>query len=152
MYKTIDIRSVEMEVVKEVLSYADDNSEQFIRYGISSIAFLSLVCRLSYNGAASSQAVVVIIHGGFWKQQYNIDNALIHTLAPFFVTEGFAACEVEYRRGRLDGGAGGWPMTNHDINSALIKLHEYSLSHPAIDINRVAVLGHSAGLLRRCQL
>ena len=89
--------------------------------------------------------MVVIIHGGFWKQQYNIDGALIDTLAPFFASEGFVACELEYRRGRLDGGTGGWPITNEDINSALFKLHDYSLSNSFVDINKVIILGHSAG-------
>lgn len=90
--------------------------------------------------------MVVIIHGGFWKQQYNIDGALINSLAPFFSKAGYVACEIEYRRGRLDGGSGGWPITCQDINAALIKLHEYSLTNPVIDINRVAILGHSAGI------
>lgn len=101
--------------------------------------------RLSYENTSRPKPVVVIIHGGFWKQQYNIDGALIDTLAPFFASNGYVACEIEYRRGRLDGGSGGWPVTNQDLNLALIKLHEYSLTHTVVDIERVAILGHSAG-------
>lgn len=68
--------------------------------------------------------VVVIIHGGYWKQQYGLDSALISTLPPFFVEEGYYTAHIEYRRGNkeLDGGEGGWPQTNEDILSMLTSL------------------------------
>ncbi len=128
--------------------------------------------RLSYAEQVKERMpVVVIIHGGFWKQMYELDNSLIDTVAPFCVSNGFVSCEVEYRRGRasVDGGAGGWPTTNNDIISALTKLHEFSLSEHCkvivnthslavkwcintrymqvkMDMSRVVILGHSAGI------
>ena len=54
------------------------------------------------ESAAKSQLpttpIVVIIHGGFWKEKYRIDNSAIN-LVPFFLEAGFAVCEIEYRRG-----------------------------------------------------
>ena len=48
---------------------------------------------------------VLIIHGGFWREKYNISNAAIETIAPALARRGFCAIEVEYRR---VGGGGGW--------------------------------------------
>ena len=64
-------------------------------------------------------------------QGYRLENALIDTIAPFFVRQGFVTCEVEYRRGNriVDGGRGGWPRTNEDISEALIKLYSVHMEN-----------------------
>lgn len=93
----------------------------------------------------------VIIHGGFWKAQYGIDSAAIESLAPFFVSKGYVAMEVEYRR---VGNGGGWPHTNQDIAAALAVLSGPALSGGDggtgsscgwVDKDKVVVVGHSAG-------
>ncbi len=63
----------------------------------------------------------MVIHGGYWENVWNIDNALIHTLPPFLVQNGHYVCAVEYRRSEHVGG--GWPGTNDDIVMALNTLH-----------------------------
>ena len=53
---------------------------------------------------------------------------------------GWAVWNIEYRR--LDGG-GGWPTTFEDVAAAIDRLAE--LEDPRLDLERVTILGHSAG-------
>ncbi len=46
----------------------------------------------------NSLPTLVVVHGGFWKRKWNIDNAGHHKLAPHFVGKDWAVVEVEYRR------------------------------------------------------
>lgn len=86
-------------------------------------------------------AIVIILHGGFWKSEYGIDppTAAIETLPPDLLSHNYTVAEVEYRR----SGAPGWgyPGTNQDVLAA------YRLVTQRSDINvgRVFLLGHSAG-------
>lgn len=73
-----------------------------------------------------SKPIAIIIHGGFWKQRHTVSNALVDKLTPFFQSNSFWVCLVEYRRGNEnDGGSGGWPHTNEDIILALNSLYCY---------------------------
>jgi acetyl esterase/lipase len=112
-----------------------------------------------------SVPIAVIVHGGFWKAKYGIDNAAIDTLTPSLLYSGMAVCLIEYRRigSTNPEDEGGWPGTNEDILQALRKLHqvvsdlqdEPSLSGPVpmpqakqrarIDMDRAVLIGHSAG-------
>ena len=95
-------------------------------------------------GEGSSLPVVVIFHGGFWKEKYGIDNAAIETLCPYFVEQGYAVCEVEYRRREHAGG--GFPGTNNDCVAALSMLSEHSRDgYNCCDMERTVYIGHSAG-------
>lgn len=80
---------------------------------------------------------VVLLHGGFWRQRY--DRSLMAPLATDLAEHGYAAVNVEYRR---VGGDGGWPQTLQDVAAAVDHLPQ--LSAP-LDLDRVAVVGHSAG-------
>ena len=80
--------------------------------------------------------VIVIVHGGFWKTKFTVDNAAIECIAPYLVDRGYAAVEVEYRRGE-----GSWPLSSEDVASALKVVAE----DPWIDKKNIIVLGHSAG-------
>ena len=73
--------------------------------------------------------------------RYNVDNAAIDSIAPFLVKRGYAACEVEYRR----GSEGGWPISNEDCLAALASLKNNADLFGVIDFNSVTLLGHSAG-------
>ncbi|MTV25805.1 alpha/beta hydrolase [Nitriliruptoraceae bacterium ZYF776] len=81
--------------------------------------------------------VVVLVHGGFWRETYRRD--LMEPLAEDVTGRGYAAWNVEYRR---VGGAGGWPETLTDVAAAVDHLAD--LDDP-LDLDRVAVVGHSAG-------
>jgi hypothetical protein len=43
----------------------------------------------------SGPVVVAIVHGGYWKNKYNMDNAMADTIAPFLAGEGFISVEIE---------------------------------------------------------
>lgn len=82
--------------------------------------------------------VVVLIHGGFWRQEFALD--LMNGLAESLAANGYAAWNIEYRR---VGGAGGYPQTFDDVAAAVD--HLATLDDPRLDTSRVAVVGHSAG-------
>ena len=81
--------------------------------------------------------VVVLVHGGFWRQSYGKD--LMVPLARDAVIRGYATANVEYRR---VGGAGGWPATFEDVAAAVDAL---AGADAPLDLDRVVVVGHSAG-------
>ncbi|WP_436794281.1 alpha/beta hydrolase family protein [Actinospongicola halichondriae] len=82
--------------------------------------------------------VVVLVHGGFWRQQYALD--LMDGLAESSVDRGYAVWNIEYRR---VGGAGGYPQTLDDVSAAVD--HLATLGDDRLDLGRVAIVGHSAG-------
>lgn len=94
---------------------------------------------LSLPGGAGPHPVVVLVHGGFWRPEY--DRALMDPLAVSAVAEGWAAWNVDYRPSGEDGG---WPTTFTDVAAAVDHLAVLAEDHP-LDLERVAVVGHSAG-------
>ncbi len=83
--------------------------------------------------------VVVLFHGGFWYHAWERD--LMDGLALDLVRRGIAAWNVEYRR---VGAGGGWPATGDDAGRATEHLLALAPVY-GLDLDRVAVLGHSAG-------
>ncbi len=86
------------------------------------------------------RGVVVVIHGGFWKAEYDL--SLGTALAASLVEEGWAAWNLEYRRigDPASGGGGGAPATFDDVAAGIDKLGDVGL-----DLSTVITLGHSAG-------
>ena len=84
--------------------------------------------------------VVVLVHGGFWRQQYERD--LMQPLAEDLVARGYAVWNIEYRRVGMDGG--GWPGTLTDAAAAIDHLEVLAREQP-LDLQRVVAIGHSAG-------
>ena len=82
-------------------------------------------------------AVVVVVHGGYWKAQY--DRSLMTDLCVDLAGHGLAAWNLEYRR---VGSGGGWPATFLDVAAGVDVLAE--LEAP-LDLGRVVAVGHSAG-------
>lgn len=82
-------------------------------------------------------AVVVVIHGGYWRARY--DRSLMNELCVDLASHGLAAWNLEYRR---MGAGGGWPETFLDVAAVVDALAE--LDAP-LDLSRVAAVGHSAG-------
>jgi acetyl esterase/lipase len=56
--------------------------------------------------------------------------------------DGIASWNIEYRR--LGQPGGGWPGTYLDVGRAIDHLRELATPYK-LDLNRVVVLGHSAG-------
>jgi acetyl esterase/lipase len=79
--------------------------------------------------------VAVLIHGGYWRSVWAAD--LMDALAIDLVGRGFATWNLEYRRPDLHG----WQATTADVAAGLAALGGLA----ALDLDRVAVIGHSAG-------
>ena len=84
--------------------------------------------------------VVIVIHGGCWLAAYDLGH--ISSLAAAITAEGFATWSIEYRRIGDEGG--GWPGTFVDVAAAADHLGVLGGDYP-LDLDRVVVVGHSAG-------
>jgi pimeloyl-ACP methyl ester carboxylesterase len=95
--------------------------------------------------------VVIVIHGGCWWKGFATRQNTA-ALASRLTELGFATWNIEYRQagetgpdGKYSGDPGaGWPGTFKDWAAATDHLRELAKRHP-LDLNRVAVTGHSAG-------
>ena len=105
-----------------------------LRYGDHDAAFGDLWLP---SDPAGRVPVVVLIHGGFWRDSFGLD--LMDGLAASVAATGWAAWNIEYRR---VGGGGGYPET-FDVVAAAID-HLADVDAP-VDLDRVALVGHSAG-------
>lgn len=85
--------------------------------------------------ASAARAVVVLLHGGFWRARY--DCSLGDPLAADLAQRGYAAWNLEYRRVGADGG---WPATLEDVAAGIDALADLP-----VDTARVVAIGHSAG-------
>ncbi|MDF9715731.1 MULTISPECIES: alpha/beta hydrolase [unclassified Nocardioides] len=91
----------------------------------------------------ASKGVVVVIHGGFWRAEY--DATLGAPLALGLAEAGWTAWNLEYRRvGSGEGGGGGFPATLDDVAAGIDALADVD---DLTDAERATVLtlGHSAG-------
>jgi len=84
--------------------------------------------------------VVVLIHGGFWRNRYALD--LMDPLAADLAARGFAAWNIEYRR--VGDPGGGWHGTFDDVATAVDRVAGLADEH-GLDADDVALVGHSAG-------
>mmetsp|Transcript_19085 Transcript_19085/g.24750 ORF Transcript_19085/g.24750 Transcript_19085/m.24750 type:complete len:283 (-) Transcript_19085:123-971(-) len=127
----------------EVLRYGNEEKDQYVR--------------LHRRKDNDEEAVFIIIHGGFWKENYSVENAGIDTLAPYILSskeKKFAVAEIEYRR-RESGG--GWPNSCQDMLMAVEKVRARYFEHEDEEQQeqknkekikksiQFILLGHSAG-------
>jgi acetyl esterase/lipase len=103
------------------------------RYGTDD----SQCCELFLPSGTGPYAVVVVIHGGYWKAQY--DRSLMTSLCEDLAASRLAAWNLEYRR---VGNGGGWPETFLDVASGVDLLAD--LDAP-LEPESVGAVGHSAG-------
>ena len=97
----------------------------------------SEVCELFVPSGAGPHPVAVVVHGGYWRAQY--DRSLMEGLCLDLAAHGLAAWNVEYRR---VGGGGGWPETFLDVAAGVDALDDVDAP---LDLSRVVAVGHSAG-------
>jgi acetyl esterase/lipase len=103
------------------------------RYG----AHRDQVADLRVPDGPGPHPVVVLIHGGAWRANWERD--LMDPMAVDLGGRGYATWNLDYRR---VGTGGGWPTTFEDVRAGIDALAE--LDAP-LDLGRVVVLGHSAG-------
>lgn len=90
-------------------------------------------------GPSRPRPLVFLVHGGFWRQEY--DRVHVRPLANALAADGYAVAVPEYRR---VGGAGGWPATGEDVDGALRSLPRL-LAGTGVETTRTTLVGHSAG-------
>jgi acetyl esterase/lipase len=89
--------------------------------------------------AMSSGPLLILIHGGFWRAEW--DRKHTRPLADAFRREGFVVATPEYRR---TGAGGGWPWTFDDVGNAAASI-PMLLDDVGIVTTNTTVVGHSAG-------
>ena len=77
----------------------------------------------------------MLIHGGFWLDQYTL--SLDEPMALDLARRGWTVINLEYRR---VGSGGGWPTTMQDVAAGIDLLATLD-----VDTAHVAAIGHSAG-------
>ncbi|NMD58186.1 MULTISPECIES: alpha/beta hydrolase family protein [Tsukamurella] len=90
--------------------------------------------------APRSLPVVVLIHGGGWKNRSSA--GYMADVARALQSAGLAVWNIEYRR---VGSGGGWPTTFTDVGYAVDFVPTLAESAPALDPTNVILVGHSAG-------
>jgi acetyl esterase/lipase len=123
-------------VPEDILSLSPPPADASIHYGNAPQQFGDL--RLP--AATTPHPVLVNIHGGFWRNKYDLTHA--GHLCAALTRHGIATWNLEYRRVGDDGG--GWPGTFRDILDGYRFVaqiaHKYKL-----DPHRIMIMGHSAG-------
>lgn len=89
--------------------------------------------------------VVMVVHGGYWSGRYGLN--LGTPIALDLARRGVVAWNVEYRR---IGAGGRWPEMSADILAAYAAIPDEvadcaEKSGVTVDLDRVRIVGHSAG-------
>jgi len=84
--------------------------------------------------------VLIVIHGGCWLSFADLRH--LDEFNEEFTDAGWATWSVEYRP--VDEEGGGWPGTFLDVADGIDHLRSIADTH-SLDLDRVAVAGHSAG-------
>jgi acetyl esterase/lipase len=126
---------------QDVLTRPAPHPDRSLRYGTGGEHVIDL--RLP-PGASGPRPLVVVVHGGFWRDAY--DRTHTGPQATALAAEGYLVAVPEYRRVGLSGG--GWPGTFDDTaawSDVVVDLTTDELGPGVVDADRVALVGHSAG-------
>lgn len=89
-----------------------------------------------HEPSGSPRAWVVLVHGGFWRAEF--DRVHLRPLAGALARDGYAVALVEYVRAGMPGG--GWPAPGEDLVAAVAAVvRDEAAGAP------VVLVGHSAG-------
>lgn len=89
--------------------------------------------------SAGTAPLILLVHGGFWKQAY--DRVHTRPAAEALAAAGFVVATPEYRR---VGNGGGWPETAVDVDAAVAAVPGL-LRGLGVTTTGTTVVGHSAG-------
>ena len=124
----------------DILTLPPPPADTRLTYGSDPNQFIDLRLPTSQEKIKPQYPLVINIHGGFWRAQYNLDHA--GHLCAALTARGFATANLEYRR--VGNNGGGWPGTFSDIRSAYNFILQNARTHN-LDSTRIVLTGHSAG-------
>ncbi len=113
-----------------------DSTARAVRYGPTADQEADLHLPMT-----SRPPVVCLLHGGFWRMPHGREQ--MSAIANDLVCRGIAVWNLEYRR--LGSAGAGWPATMDDVAAGLEYLAQLVAGGVDLDLDRVAVVGHSAG-------
>lgn len=114
---------------RSVLMRAARPPDYFVRYGTQPANVADV-----WQGAAQNRPLIAMIHGGFWRPEY--DRSHTAPMCAAIADAGWTVATIEYRRvpGQPD-------LTVADVTAALSTVPPLAAHHDG----RVIVMGHSAG-------
>jgi acetyl esterase/lipase len=125
---------------QEILTLAPAKANARLPYGKEAPQFGDLYLPSPANHAPVSHPTVVMIHGGYWKNAYNLD--IVSHLCAALANAGAAVWSLEYRR--LGDPGGNWAGMADDIIRGAEHLVSMETRY-SLDLTRTVVVGHSAG-------
>ncbi|MGC0422128.1 alpha/beta fold hydrolase [Embleya sp. AB8] len=120
-----------MSASRDILTRPAAGPDRTLRYGPAADQVVDL---WQPAGADEPRALVVVLHGGYWRAEH--DRVYTYPMCVALAAEGYAVASVEYRRTGQPGG--GRPGTFEDVATALDLLCAQAAAP-------VVLLGHSAG-------
>lgn len=121
-----------------VLNRTADGPDAVVRYGEHPDQLVDLHLPPTETETAP---VLVLLHGGFWRQEW--DRRHTRPMAEALRGDGWIVVTPEFRR---TGGDGGWPGTFDDIATVRERLPDLvQIAIGRRDIEPLTLLGHSAG-------
>src|SRR5260221_7053344 len=121
---------------QDILTLPPPKANARIPYGADPLQFGDL--RLP--SSPGPHPTVIFIHGGYWRNAYNLDHA--GHLCAALARAGAATWSIEYRR--IGDPGGGWPGTFDDVLHGAEHLAKIGQRYN-LDLRRLVASGHSAG-------
>jgi len=116
----------------EIQTQPFDSPDDIVKYGEERLQFAEY-----WHPGTEKPALVVLIHGGCWLNEYGLDH--VRSLASKLKGNNYAVWSMEYRR--VGDSGGGWPGTFEDVIDSIN--HTGKLKN--INQGSRFLLGHSAG-------
>jgi acetyl esterase/lipase len=123
-----------------ILDRTPPKADVRLPYGPLPLQFGDLWLPKPTGDAKHRWPLVVLVHGGWWKNAYDLGYAGF--LCNAMKAQGVAVWSLEYRRMGDEGG--GWPGTMQDVAAGLDHVAELAKAYP-LNTSKVIAAGHSAG-------
>lgn len=123
-------------IAQDILTLPAPKADARIPYGKDPLQFGDL--RLP--SGPGPHPLVIFIHGGYWRNAYNLDHA--SHLCAALTRAGAATWSIEYRR--IGDPGGGWQGTFDDVLHASEHVTRIAPRYK-LDLKRIVASGHSAG-------
>jgi acetyl esterase/lipase len=126
---------------REILTRPAPSPDHVISYGPGPEQVADLWLPAQPGTSADGAALIVLLHGGFWRAAF--DRMHARPMAAALAGAGYAVCVPEYRRTGQEGG--GWPGTFDDVAAAVDALPGLAAAFDRVSSGGPVLAGHSAG-------